>query len=744
MIFDSNFECGNLDKAVAKSETEYNLYLSSDTNSMNRCQWFYFSTTNTQKGLTVKFNIVNMTKYPHFVKDGMKPSSFSEKDYQNIYLHWNTSKIDNVTLTRSPINTIKSSGERTISINEKYSSGGEAKKVKYYFTLSFTHTFKYDNDKVYFSFFKPYSYTRMLNFLGRMDLCAKDSTVIYRRHTLCTSLLGLPVDALLITSSKECAIEKTYIVVTARMHSSETAGSHKVQGVVKFLLSRNAVAESLLCNHIFLVVPMVNPDGVVFGNNRCSLAGNDMNRCWGNPSKNQEPVIYKLKAELRKIYKQNEHQILIYSDLHGHSRLYNSFLYACHKGTGTLCSWTKARLLPRILAKNCHILNYHQCSFKVEPRKANTARIIVWREFKVVNSFTWETSQFAYHTGSEVTRFAERDYARVAEFFMLALDEYRKLLIELQNELRSGWLRPCQLQELTGIPAADLLRKELEGEKLMLKKRERREKQNKSDIEINKANYKTRLAINLPNLEKSKAFFAPGGTSKFSRAHSIQKNTKRISWKDYFTDAELTELQKTTKEEADSSAPSKLKITFNEKRSVKPVRKPVPLKIPAISILNNDISMQEVDGSLCETFDNWGCEQRDLTKGSTTTSHKLHELRKNLQNHSLKSGLAKNSASLVETKQLVNSRNSRKTLGNFVRSREYLDRVEEMKLSVLAGSKSPCVGSLRTRPGFLQCPFVAGESSRGARHGTVPAQKKHLEIPAYENMRAINSNFQEE
>eukprot|EP00826_Nyctotherus_ovalis_P021673 TRINITY_DN1703_c0_g1_i14.p1 TRINITY_DN1703_c0_g1~~TRINITY_DN1703_c0_g1_i14.p1 ORF type:complete len:726 (-),score=163.06 TRINITY_DN1703_c0_g1_i14:217-2394(-) len=725
---------------------------------MHRYQWFYFSTTNAQRGFTVKFNIVSMTKYPHFVKDGMKPSSFSEKEYQSIYLHWNTNRIDNVTLARSPISTIKSSGERTININEKHNGGGEAKKVKYYFTLSFTHTFKYDNDKVYFSFFKPYSYTRMLNFLAQIDLCIKDNTIIYKRQVLCNSLLDLPVDIIFITSSKECAIEKTYIVITARMHSSETAGSYKVQGIIKFLLSNDAVAESLLCNHIFLIVPMVNADGVVFGNNRCSLAGNDMNRCWGNPSKNQEPIIHKLKAELRNIYKLNKNQILIYSDLHGHSRLYNSFLYACHKGTGTLCSWTKARLLPRILAKNCHMLNYHQCSFKVEPRKANTARIIIWKEFKVVNSFTWETSQFAYHTGSEVTRFTERDYTRIAEFFMLALDEYRKLLIELQNELRSGWLRPCQLQELTGVPAADLLKKEMEGEKLMLKKRERREKQNKSGIEINKANYKTRLAINLPNIEKSKAFFVPSGTSKFSRAHSIQKNTKRISWKDYFTDAELTELQKTTKEETDSSVPPKLKINFNEKRSVKPVRKPVPLKIPAISILNNDTSikiygdkLQELDGSLYETFDNWGSDHRDFAKGSTTTSHKLQNLRKNLQNHSLKSGLAKNSVSLTETKPLFNSRNSRKTLGNFVRSREYLDRVEEMKLSVLASSKSPCVGNLRACPGWFQCPFVVGESSRGARHGTVPGQKKQPEVVVHnasamfdENMKAVNSNFQEE
>ena len=66
--FDSNFECGNLERAVAKSELEYDLYVNSDTNACNRRQWFYFSVGNTRKGSTVKFNIVNLTKYHYFLK----------------------------------------------------------------------------------------------------------------------------------------------------------------------------------------------------------------------------------------------------------------------------------------------------------------------------------------------------------------------------------------------------------------------------------------------------------------------------------------------------------------------------------------------------------------------------------------------------------------------------------------------------------------------------------------------------
>lgn len=36
----------------------------------------------------------------------------------------------------------------------------------------------------------------------------------------------------------------------------------------------------LLKNFVIYVIPMVNPDGVVFGHYRCNLMGKDLNRKW--------------------------------------------------------------------------------------------------------------------------------------------------------------------------------------------------------------------------------------------------------------------------------------------------------------------------------------------------------------------------------------------------------------------------------------------------------------------------------
>eukprot|EP00826_Nyctotherus_ovalis_P025715 TRINITY_DN19973_c0_g1_i1.p1 TRINITY_DN19973_c0_g1~~TRINITY_DN19973_c0_g1_i1.p1 ORF type:complete len:123 (-),score=7.28 TRINITY_DN19973_c0_g1_i1:34-402(-) len=62
-VFGSNFECGNLQKVLVRSELEFDLYLNGDTNGSNKCQWFYFSVSNIKKAALLKFNIA--VSYTH-------------------------------------------------------------------------------------------------------------------------------------------------------------------------------------------------------------------------------------------------------------------------------------------------------------------------------------------------------------------------------------------------------------------------------------------------------------------------------------------------------------------------------------------------------------------------------------------------------------------------------------------------------------------------------------------------------
>jgi hypothetical protein len=67
--------------------------------------------------------------------------------------------------------------------------------------------------------------------------------------------------------------EKVHVLLTARVHPGETSGSWMVQGMIEFLLSDDPIAKDLREWCVFKIIPMLNPDGVVNGNNRTSLSG---------------------------------------------------------------------------------------------------------------------------------------------------------------------------------------------------------------------------------------------------------------------------------------------------------------------------------------------------------------------------------------------------------------------------------------------------------------------------------------
>ena len=424
------FECGNLERAIALSETEYNLYIRPDTNSYRQAQWFYFAVTNTKRGCTIKFNIINQTRSPDFYKKGMKPFIYSIKDG-----NWK-SNVSNIKVLKVPM---KSQYSYNISLKENKSEEENSPQgIKFLYTVSFTHTFANDDDKVYFAYAKPYTFTRLNNFLKTIENNLASTTwklpevkierdnIFYKREILCYTLGGVPMYSLIITDKKMFVkenVKKQYIVITARVHSSETPGSFKVEGIVKFLLSKDNVAEQLRNEFVFLIVPMLNPDGVILGNHRCSLGGYDLNRCWENPCFSSQPTIFSIKQRLQSLISLGE-KIVFYCDLHGHSKELNSFLYACHSAlSNNPGSWTRVHLFPRLLARNSPLFAYHQCSFRIEPDRLSTGRIVAWRGFKIENSFTLETSIYGYLYNKEIKPFSEKNYFNLAEAFLKALND---------------------------------------------------------------------------------------------------------------------------------------------------------------------------------------------------------------------------------------------------------------------------------------------------------------------------------
>eukprot|EP00826_Nyctotherus_ovalis_P004493 TRINITY_DN10981_c0_g1_i2.p1 TRINITY_DN10981_c0_g1~~TRINITY_DN10981_c0_g1_i2.p1 ORF type:complete len:418 (+),score=110.98 TRINITY_DN10981_c0_g1_i2:67-1320(+) len=324
------------------------------------------------------------------------------------------------------------------------------------------------------------------------------------------------------------------------------------------------------------------------------------------------------------------------------------------------------------------MFNYHSCSFKVEPRKANTARIIVWKEFKVVNSFTLESSQYAYDLGNEVVRFTERDYTMLAEFLMIALDEYRKLLIELQNEFRTGWLKPCQLKELTGVPAADLLRREIEEEKASSRKRDKFEKLNKSDTGISKPFSNLKFSTNLPSIEKTKALFTHGEVGETQKSHNMQRSMK-ASWKDYFTDAELTELN--TPAALEPIIEGKDAVDESKGSGKQPMKRESTLRMTAAVLIGKEKCAELVRDKIRknELVQEHGYYNREIgsdesafidgKRGISLRRPEVGSLRSELRNSTLHSLLPKDCKTTERPSDSLNSRNTKKTTVSVAKSR---------------------------------------------------------------------------
>ena len=364
------------------------------------------------------------------------------------------------------------------------SSAQEGKKKKrkprHFYTLTWTYVFEKPGDQVYFAHSFPYTYTDLQTYLHRLEKCEKYRAILQRR-LLCMSLAGNRCDLLTITSrpvsktagnvaakgsqdmTDDAAVNsadtangvgvatalaasmKPVVVITARVHPGESNSSYAMHGLLEFLLSDHPHAVALRNTFVFKIVPMLNPDGVIHGNYRCCLAATDLNRRYANCSPILHPSVYALRGLLSRM--QASRGVMLYLDLHGHSKNKNVFLYGCDV-TQQPEPWVRAdmegragrsrmsrvdvitqriftRLYPRILcalsssvataaaiaataaAKGQPLpvkatglsaleqpgyFSYKDTKFNVTKSKRGTGRIVAWKDIGVECAYTVELS----------------------------------------------------------------------------------------------------------------------------------------------------------------------------------------------------------------------------------------------------------------------------------------------------------------------------------------------------------------
>jgi hypothetical protein len=90
---------------------------------------------------------------------------------------------------------------------------------------------------------------------------------------LCVSLLKIKIPKLEIGQKNIEELSGVGLAI-GRQHPGESVGSWMMEGFISSLV------ENTPENFLWVIVPMVNVDGVVLGNNRTGIVGYDLNRLY--------------------------------------------------------------------------------------------------------------------------------------------------------------------------------------------------------------------------------------------------------------------------------------------------------------------------------------------------------------------------------------------------------------------------------------------------------------------------------
>lgn len=268
MKITSNFDSGNIEVVSIEKPEDIQVNIRKDTKS-DKHQWFHFRLTGA-KDCDCKITIANSDKaaYP-FWEDYNVVASYDKETWFRV----ETTYEDNI--------------------------------------LKVHHTPEYDS--VFYAYFAPYSYEQHLNLVSSSqfsDLCTVES--------IGETVEGRDIDLLIVGDSSE---KKKNIWIVARQHPGESMAEWFMQGFISAILDEDdPVSRKLLQKANFYLVPNMNIDGSIAGNQRHNIAGANLNREWRTPSMENSPEV----LHVRKYMEQTG--VDMFLDIHGDEELAYNFV----------------------------------------------------------------------------------------------------------------------------------------------------------------------------------------------------------------------------------------------------------------------------------------------------------------------------------------------------------------------------------------------------------------------------------
>lgn len=307
--------------------------------------------------------------------------------------------------------------------------------------LFFEHTVDCDNDRIFFAFTYPYSYSMLQNELAVLDNYENDfqgnkDAIIYHRELLTESCSRRRIDLITITSAEGVDLtkrepllsglfptnkasmrpyefpHKEVIFISARVHSGEVPAQHTWRGMFNLLMDKNDLrAKELRRRYVIKMIPMLNPDGVFHGHFRMDQHGQNLNRYYSNPDSTMQPAIFAAKSLLDHYAK--EKRLCLYIDLHAHASKRGCFIYG--NVLDSLDDQIQNQLFCKLVSLNSAHFDYEGCLFsrehmvRIDPGDAvsgltaeGSGRVATYLAHGLIHSYTLECNYNTSKVGNEI------------------------------------------------------------------------------------------------------------------------------------------------------------------------------------------------------------------------------------------------------------------------------------------------------------------------------------------------------
>ena len=196
-----------------------------------------------------------------------------------------------------------------------------------YDSASYTFQFSqhFDQEPVWIAYAHPYPTSRLNTLIDNIS-----TSEFVTIEDIARTKEGRSIFLVNITDTQVPNDGKLNILILALQHAGEDAGAYMAEGLINFLISDDEEAQKARERFNYMIIPMMNPDGIYNGTSRYNMEMEDLNNIWLNDEKAQ-PEVTGVK-EWVESWCAEGNEIDLFIDIHNHSQFhqYNVFIFQDH------------------------------------------------------------------------------------------------------------------------------------------------------------------------------------------------------------------------------------------------------------------------------------------------------------------------------------------------------------------------------------------------------------------------------